>query len=118
MHEAQGELADGSVQGRGGSGRGNQSASARRRKKQIAFNLAHNITPQTVRKEIKRGIEIWKKAEKINAGIAVSSLDNPLKLVSFLKKQMRIEAKNMQFEKAAFLRDRILEIEAEMSKKK
>jgi excinuclease ABC subunit B len=95
---------------------------ARRRKKQIEFNKEHNITPRSIQKAIKEGIESVKKAEEFLADITGQSeeeyeIDT---LISELQGEMELCARNLQFERAAELRDRVKELkqEAQNSKRK
>ncbi len=79
----------------------------RRRAKQIAYNEEHGITPRTIEKSIRRGIETELKARK-TARAAVDS-DEPLLeasiLLSELESEMLEAAESLEFEKAASLRD-------------
>ena len=87
---------------------------ARRREKQLAYNQAHGITPQTIQKEIRRGIEIELRARK-TAREAIHADDEQFdvkELLLALEKQMLEAAESLEFEKAAALRDRIAEIQA------
>ena len=83
----------------------------RRRKKQLAYNKEHGITPQTIKKAIKDITKIW--------GIGESDVKETLKLemkygsgdiekiIKQKEKQMREAAQNLEFEMAALLRDEI-----------
>jgi len=83
--------------------------SSRRRKIQLEHNAKHNITPTSIQKAIREGIEVYLKEE---AGL-VERLDLRGKdfelhdIIAQLEKEMYVAAKNMQFEKAAQLRDKI-----------
>ena len=92
----------------------------RRREIQTAYNVANNITPRGIHKEIRSlserikqmsGIEIdpadGKSVAKALAGIPKEEAN---KLIKGLESQMRAAAKQMDFEKAAELRDQIIEI--------
>ena len=86
----------------------------RRRKIQLAFNKKHGITPTTIEKAIKKGIEELseEKAEKFVLEVAGQDEEEfaVLSLVADLEKQMETAARNLQFEKAAVIRDKIQEI--------
>jgi len=83
----------------------------RRRNRQIAYNLEHGITPETVKKAI-YALEINEKdlqadAVELMAGAGVPREDL-LAIVRDLEKEMRRLAKELQFEDAAKVRDRII----------
>lgn len=92
----------------------------RRRKIQIAFNKKHGITPQTVRKKVQDSIEATKVAETKSPYLAgdkkVSKLNKKEKqqLIEKLEAEMKQAAKQLQFERAAELRDALLELKAEL----
>lgn len=90
----------------------------RRRSIQTQYNLDHGITPQTIRKKIRDVIEATKVAEQkssyltdVNAG-KMSKRDRQ-SLIERLEQEMKGAAKNLQFERAAELRDAILELKAQ-----
>jgi len=81
----------------------------RRRTIQIAFNKAHGITPKTIIKEIRPAVRIEKIPEIVVPDFVYES-KSPEDLIIELEIQMRKAAENLEFEKAAILRDRIKEI--------
>jgi len=84
----------------------------RRRKLQTEYNLAHGITPQTIQKAIRTGIESEIKARRTAAEAIkadLGALDNT-ELIKVLEEEMLQAAQNLEFEKAARLRDRIQEL--------
>ena len=86
----------------------------RRRAKQLAYNAEHGITPKTIRKAIRRGIEDELKARRTARG-AISGDEEEVdrhELLEELKKSMLEAAQGLEFEKAAGLRDQIKKIEA------
>ncbi|WP_322923941.1 excinuclease ABC subunit UvrB [Paenibacillus campi] len=92
----------------------------RRRSVQIAYNEQHGITPQTIRKKVRDVIEATKVAEgKANymaeASKAKMSKRERIALIERLEGEMKAAAKDLQFERAAELRDAVLELRAEMS---
>ena len=88
----------------------------RRRRIQEEYNREHGITPKTVQKGIRDKIEATVAAEETDifyAGNIEELTEKERKdIVSGLEKEMRECAQNLQFERAAQLRDRILEIKA------
>ncbi len=91
---------------------------ARRREKQQQYNEAHGITPQTIRKKITdvmEGAHVAIKAKKAHREREREEMPaDPkaaAKLIKQLEKQMLEHAKNLEFEAAAALRDRIKHIE-------
>ena len=72
----------------------------RRRKIQKNYNTKHNITPQAISKAIKD----WQKTEKEKTLKAEFGVVNDIKI---LKKEMQIAAANLDFERAAQIRDLI-----------
>lgn len=92
--------------------------SRRRRKIQIDYNQKHSITPRTIQKAIREGIEIYHKAEHIVEEVAGETRDifKLRELIDALKKEMLIEAKNLHFEKAAMIRDKITQLEPYLKK--
>jgi excinuclease ABC subunit B len=85
----------------------------RRRKIQIEFNKQHNITPTTIQKAINQGIEEWaEEAEELMLD-AVGQDQEQYAMNNFLaqlERQMETAARNLEFEKAAKIRDKIQEI--------
>ena len=87
----------------------------RRRKKQSAYNEAHGITPQTVRKAVRDLIEIGKKEEtsktlRMTKPTEKLTAAKKTELIESLTKEMKAAAKALEFERAAYLRDRIAEL--------
>jgi excinuclease ABC subunit B len=84
----------------------------RRRRVQEAYNKAHGITPQGIKKAIKDITErVQAVAEKRTPyEITAVSKEEMARLVKQLESQMKVAAKNLEFEKAAMIRDRIIEL--------
>jgi len=81
----------------------------RRREKQLAYNTEHGITPETIRKAIRKGIESELKASR-TARMAIQSDETayePDELAEMLERDMLEAAQNLQFERAAQLRDQL-----------
>jgi excinuclease ABC subunit B len=85
----------------------------RRRKIQHAYNRAHNITPETIQKDITQVFDFGKdQADSLydhvaEAVAAYKSLDDIDAVIRSLKKEMNQAAKELEFERAAELRDEI-----------
>lgn len=91
----------------------------RRRTIQLAYNEKHGVTPQTIRKKVHDVIEATKVAEQkadylTGAGAGKMNKKERLALLQRLEAEMKDAAKNLQFERAAELRDALLELRAEM----
>ncbi|ACB85604.1 excinuclease ABC subunit UvrB [Natranaerobius thermophilus] len=87
----------------------------RRREKQIEFNARHNITPQTVQKKVHDVIEATRSAEDETEAatpenIQEMSAKERKELIAKLQEEMKQAAKELEFEKAAELRDLIMEL--------
>ncbi|MHB1506377.1 MAG: excinuclease ABC subunit UvrB [Sulfobacillus sp.] len=90
----------------------------RRREMQVAYNLRHQITPQTVIKGVRAVLEATHVAANADGSpLDLSALSNKekLKLVERLRRQMREAAKLLEFERAAQLRDAVVELEASLT---
>ena len=86
--------------------------SNRRRKIQTAFNEKNNITPRSIEKAVQEGIESYRKAREIISGVVEETGEeyDIMNLVSELEHDMEVAARNLQFERAASLRDQIKEL--------
>jgi excinuclease ABC subunit B len=89
----------------------------RRRRIQEAYNKEHGITPQGIRKAVKditdrvKAVAEEKVAYEAPAGLP---RDEIARLIKDLESQMKTAARNLEFEKAALLRDRITELRREL----
>ena len=89
----------------------------RRRKIQNEYNEKNSITPKGIEKAVRQVIEATKSAEneddKFKGKSPIDMTKKELKeYVGILEKEMRVAADDLQFERAAILRDRILEYKA------
>ncbi|PYE50600.1 excinuclease ABC subunit UvrB [Paenibacillus barcinonensis] len=89
----------------------------RRRTIQTEYNEKHGITPQTIRKKVRDVIEATKASESKNEYLTGAAEKMSKKerqsLIQRLEAEMKDAAKNLQFERAAELRDALLELRAE-----
>ncbi|OWK40477.1 excinuclease ABC subunit UvrB [Fimbriiglobus ruber] len=87
----------------------------RRREIQLAYNVEHGITPRTVTSAIKNTIEEEVEAHKLAqeaAGVAESDYVTA-EYLEELQKEMLEAAQNLEFERAALLRDKIAQLKGE-----
>jgi excinuclease ABC subunit B len=85
----------------------------RRRQIQEAYNKEHGITPQGIRKAIKDITERVKVAAETRAAYIAegpASREDTARLIKELEAQMKTAARNLEFERAALLRDHIIEL--------
>jgi len=94
--------------------------SERRRKAQLEFNKKNNITPTTIKKAIQEGIASYKKARELAPKLSGERIEEYEihTLISELERDMMHAARNLQFEKAALLRDQIQELQKNTEVKK
>jgi len=94
----------------------------RRRKIQSSFNKLHNIKPETIKKAIKEALndDIYVSNKKLDKLTLISNVkkkfpkvsgNNVISVIKELEKHMFMHAKNLEFEKAAQIRDQISTIE-------
>ncbi|OGX32127.1 MAG: excinuclease ABC subunit B [Omnitrophica WOR_2 bacterium RIFCSPLOWO2_12_FULL_46_30] len=87
------------------------SESRRRRKIQLEFNAKYKITPRGIQKAIREGIETLQEAEEWTQDLIGLPKDE-LELRSYISEleyEMELAARNLQFEEAARIRDKIKE---------
>ena len=86
----------------------------RRRQIQHAYNVEHGITPQGIRKTVHDITERVKAIAETRAEYVVQHGDLPkddlLRLIKDLESQMKASSRNLEFEKAALLRDQIVDL--------
>ncbi|MCM3115269.1 excinuclease ABC subunit UvrB [Neobacillus sp. MER 74] len=90
----------------------------RRRAIQEEYNQKHGIVPMTIQKDIRDVIRATHAAEeqedyKPAASFSKMNKKEREKLIATMEKEMKVEAKALNFERAAELRDLILELKAE-----
>jgi len=87
----------------------------RRRQIQEVYNKEHGITPQGIRKAIKDITERVRATAEARAAYVAAPIakEDIARLIKELEGQMKTAARNLEFEKAALLRDRIIELRKE-----
>ena len=85
----------------------------RRREKQMKYNEEHGIVPQTIKKDVREILEISSK-DNIQERVAKKRLSEREKneLIDRLTKEMKAAAKLLEFEHAAYLRDKIQKLKS------
>ena len=86
----------------------------RRRQKQIQYNIAHGITPQTIKKSISSTLKEMTETDFVKDDSNARQLDevkNIDKTLREYKKKMQEAAQNLEFEQAMVYRDKIKELE-------
>ena len=88
---------------------------ARRRKIQQEYNEKEGVTPTSIQKEIRAGIEQYRRAEEfVSEVVGEEKAEHDLKsYLAHLKERMELAARSLDFELAARLRDRIRTLEEE-----
>jgi excinuclease ABC subunit B len=91
----------------------------RRRKMQQEYNEAHGITPETIRKSIHAGIEAEADAHaRANAAVGRGEETQYIteEYLTELEGEMMAAAENLEFERAAAIRDRIIQMREQVGK--
>ncbi len=84
----------------------------RRRAIQEAYNIEHNITPTTIQKAIRHGIDVELKARRVAREMVARSEGqyDQQEMIRMLEEEMLQAANNLEFEKAADIRDQLKEL--------
>ncbi|WP_018658891.1 excinuclease ABC subunit UvrB [Allofustis seminis] len=89
----------------------------RRREIQNAYNEAHGIIPKTIQKDVRDLISISSIVEDMDEDLSITNIKKLTQaerreLIETLELEMKHAAKNLEFEKAASLRDALLEVQS------
>src|SRR5881227_3892181 len=90
------------------------SISEYRRAKQMEYNEKHGITPQTVRRAVQESLHTILRGREIAASVIQESGGdfNLTELLRELEEEMQSASANLEFERAALLRDQIMEVKS------
>src|SRR5437588_1831327 len=90
------------------------SISEYRRTKQMEYNEKHGITPQTVRRAVQESLHTILRGREIAASVIQESGGdfNLTELLRELEEEMQSASANLEFERAALLRDQIMEVKS------
>ena len=80
---------------------------SRRREKQIAYNLAHGITPRSVKRGVQASLHVYDGASRDDALAVAEGGDEVAAVIAELEEEMQEAANKLEFERAALLRDQI-----------
>ena len=88
------------------------SISEYRRAKQMEYNEKHGITPQTVRRAVQESLHTILRGREIAASVIQEAGGdfNVTELLRELEEEMQEASANLEFERAALLRDQIMEV--------
>ena len=83
-----------------------------RRKKQLAYNAEHNITPRSVSRAVEESLSSrYETTRKADSFLAETGVDiDVTETIKELEQEMLTAANNLEFEKAALLRDQVREL--------
>ena len=88
----------------------------RRRGIQMKYNEEHGIIPKTIIKDVRDILDITMKTEDMDAKVKSGkkmTANERRRLIDEMTKQMQAAAKMLEFEHAAYLRDKIKELRGE-----
>ncbi|MFO7796074.1 MAG: excinuclease ABC subunit UvrB [Promethearchaeati archaeon] len=91
----------------------------RRRRKQIKYNEKNDITPQTIKKNILRSLSEEKEIQEKETKRLKKSVEQKIEelsdadvIIQYLENKMYLAAKELRFEDAAYLRDKVQDLKA------
>ena len=88
----------------------------RRRDRQVAYNLEHGIEPKSIRREVRNILSMVGATEENTLGLKAEKIPREVaaKMAADIERKMREYAANLEFEKAAALRDELLNLRKAM----
>ncbi|MDP1620174.1 MAG: UvrB/UvrC motif-containing protein, partial [bacterium] len=86
------------------------SETDRRRAVQVAYNKKHHITPKTIKKNIESIVDHEIKPEISRDFAELESLEDIQGYIRQKEREMKEASRSLQFEKAAIIRDEIIEL--------
>ncbi len=91
------------------------SISEYRRAKQMEYNQTHNITPQTVRRAVQESLHTILRGREVESSVIRETGGdfNLSELLRELEQEMQEASANLEFERAALLRDQIMEVKSD-----
>jgi excinuclease ABC subunit B len=84
----------------------------RRREKQLAYNQAHGITPRSVKRSAQASLHTYTGKDEEETVVAETSPDEVAAVIAELQDEMTEAASNLEFERAALLRDQIASLKS------
>jgi excinuclease ABC subunit B len=83
-----------------------------RRRRQIDYNTKHNITPRSVQRAVQESLHTILRGKEIAASVVAEAGGDfsVTELLRELEQEMEIASANLEFERAALLRDQIMEL--------
>ncbi len=98
-----------------GSMRAAINETRRRRQIQMRYNEEHDITPQSISKSVRDIMARIKTAdEKVLTRTQPQNKEDTIRIIKELEGQMKVAARNLEFEKAALIRDEIIQLRREL----
>ncbi|MEO6994099.1 MAG: UvrB/UvrC motif-containing protein, partial [Lacunisphaera sp.] len=78
-----------------------------RREKQMAYNVAHGITPRSVKRGVQASLHVYDGTKREDELAVAESADDVAAVIAELEEEMQDAANRLEFERAALLRDQI-----------
>ena len=92
------------------------AVTAEHRRKQLAYNEAHHLVPHSVQRAINESAYVYAASDRVQTAVVETSSDADI--LAELTRDMLEAADNLEFERAAYLRDQIKSLEAKRKEAK